>query len=472
MMLPLLVSLAVPLQGTISPASPPRSPARVTVRLSDSSFAHGQRARVYVELRDTAYLLVLHVNGHGRIRVLFPLRPIEGALVPGGEWYEIPGLDGRAAIGMEEREGTGTVLAACSRIPFQSSLLARGDDWDYTEALLFQPTGGEPLAAALDIVERLADGRRTEVDVTTYAVTSPAGMTSHVPASGATAEPTAIWQSVRSRPYPGARGNPSQGESAYGDSNVPAPIIINAVCANSYVSEGAVCGSVLFNPTFVQSEPENQPYSDAVSAGGYYPYYDPFFFLLFSRRLRMIERPAPPPPPLQARALPRPPRPSQVRVIKPALAQALPLPLPRRPTPVAAIGARIRAPASGDVPPMAAARPPVISVTRRMPAAWSIRRPVTAIGAAASAATARATPTPVVRPMAGSTTVTSGVRVEVGTRAASQGTTRIITRVPTGVSMGARPPATRRPASAAPAAAPTSAQAYRRPTRPIRPRTP
>jgi hypothetical protein len=309
---------------------------------------------------------------------------------------------------VDEREGTGTVLAARSGVPFRFTLLASGDDWDYAGALLLQPTGGDALAALLDIVERLADEGRAEVDVTTYAVNSPKGALS-LAAAGATTDPTTVWPSTRSSPYPGAGGDQAPDrEESYGDSTATTPIIITAVCASSYVAEGAVCGSVSYNPTFIQSETENQPYPDTYPAGGYYPYYDPYFFFLFSHRVRTIERPAPPPPPRPAQTLPRPPRPSRVRVIKPALPQYPPLPPPRRPMPVAAAGARIRAPGSDDVARMAAARPPMTSVSRPMPAAWTRRRPATAAGAAAIAVPA-AVAAPVVRRPAGSPSVAPGV---------------------------------------------------------------
>ncbi|MGH7538401.1 MAG: hypothetical protein ACREMF_07190, partial [Gemmatimonadales bacterium] len=78
MLSPLVISLALSLQAgdAVAPA-PWRDQPPVTVRLSDSTFTHGGQARVYVRLRDTAHLLVLHLNGDGRIRVLFPLRPGE-----------------------------------------------------------------------------------------------------------------------------------------------------------------------------------------------------------------------------------------------------------------------------------------------------------------------------------------------------------------------------------------------------------
>jgi hypothetical protein len=453
-MLPLLVSLVLPIQGIGSAvaATPPRGPARVTVRLSDSSFAHGQRARVYVELGDTAYLLVLHVNGEGRIRVLFPMRPVEDALVPGGAWYEIPGPDAREAFAVDEREGTGTVLAARSRIPFQFDLLARGDDWDYAEALLFQPTGGEALAAALDIVERLADGRRTEVDATTYIVRSPEGVASRV------AEPTAIWPSVRSSPYPGASGNQPQNATPFTDSNGPAPVIINAVCANSYVAEGAVCGSVLVNSTLVLTETETWEYADFSHFGGFF--LSPRLF----RRPPPVEPPSVSPRRRPAQTLPRPLRPSQVRVKRPA--PFPPLPPPRPPVPDANIGPRVRVAAGAEASHFAASRPPVASAPRAMPEAW--RRPAR-----------RAPDRPAATSERGMTSTTSvrtlGARrpePQASVPTVSTEATRLVSSVPIGVAPAPRPAPAARAATASSGTTRPTTRAYPHAKRIVRPRSP
>ena len=454
MLLPLLVSLVLPTQG-IDPAvaaTPPRNQARVTVRLSDSSFARGQRARVYVELGDTAYLLVLHVNGEGRIRILFPMRPLEDALVPGGAWYEIPGPDAREAFAVDEREGTGTVLAARSRFPFQFDLLARGDDWDYAEALLFQPTGGAGLVAALDIVERLADGSRTEVDATTYVVKSPEGVASRV------AEPTAAWPSVRSSPYPGASGNQAQDESVYGDANGPAPVVINAVCANSYVAEGAVCGSVLVNSTLVVTATETWEYADFIHFGGFF--LSPRLF----RRPNPLEPPSVSPQPRPAQTLPLPLRPSRVRVKRPA--PFPPLPPPRQPVPDTNIGPRVRVAAGAEASRFAASRPPLPSAPRAMPEAW--RRPGR-----------RAPDRPLATSERGASSTTS-VRV-LGARrpepqrsdpAVSNDATRLVSSVPIGVAPAARPaPAPQAPAASSGTTRPTT-RAYPHAKRIVRPRAP
>jgi hypothetical protein len=148
-----LLAQATVLATTGAPRGAPAPVAPVRVRLNDST--------AYVTLRDAGYLTVLQVDPVGRIRVLFPLSPDDNAAVPAGATFEV-GIpaDGDGAIG--------TVVAARSRWPFQAAGLRTASSWDYEGALLFQPTAGDPLAALLDIVDRMADGRPYEFDVTKY----------------------------------------------------------------------------------------------------------------------------------------------------------------------------------------------------------------------------------------------------------------------------------------------------------------
>ena len=132
-------------------SAPKAAPIRVWI--ADST--------VYVRLRDPGYLTVLHVDPVGRIRVLFPFNPGDNAAAPGAATFELA-----APIGTEG--GTGTILAARSRRPLQLAGLSTGPFWDYDHGMLFQPTAGDPLAALLDIADRMADGRPFDFDVTTY----------------------------------------------------------------------------------------------------------------------------------------------------------------------------------------------------------------------------------------------------------------------------------------------------------------
>jgi hypothetical protein len=157
MLLTLAVSLGLFAQA---PAFSVRAPDPIRVWLTDTTSTAG--ARVHVHLAGAAYLTVLHVDPDGRIRVLFPRRPDDRAWVPGGATFEVP-VDGDGG-------GTGTILAAQSRWPFRVAGLTAEEAgrWDYEKGLLFQPTAGDPLAALLDIADRMTDGRPYAFDVATH----------------------------------------------------------------------------------------------------------------------------------------------------------------------------------------------------------------------------------------------------------------------------------------------------------------
>src|SRR5882672_4951472 len=146
-----LLAQVTALATTAAPAAPKAAPIRVWI--ADST--------VYVRLRDPGYLTVLHVDPVGRIRVLFPFNPDDDAAAPGAATFELA-----APTGTEG--GTGTILAARSRHPLQVAGLRAGPFWDYDNGMLFQPTAGDPLAALLDIADRMADARPFDFDVTTY----------------------------------------------------------------------------------------------------------------------------------------------------------------------------------------------------------------------------------------------------------------------------------------------------------------
>src|SRR5207245_6632673 len=50
-----------------------------------------------------------------------------------------------------------TFVAVRSRWPFEFAALRAGSTWNYQDAFLLQPTAGDPLAALLDIADRVTD---------------------------------------------------------------------------------------------------------------------------------------------------------------------------------------------------------------------------------------------------------------------------------------------------------------------------
>ncbi|GBD32694.1 hypothetical protein HRbin33_01668 [bacterium HR33] len=119
---------------------------------------HGDRVRLYARSERDGYLVVLHAEPSGRVRVLFPLDPLEDNYMRGGTSYELRGRGGREAFEIFDRSGYGTVLAAFSRDPFRFDAFMRGDHWDYTQLDLWR-VSGDPEGHLLGLVDRMAMGR-------------------------------------------------------------------------------------------------------------------------------------------------------------------------------------------------------------------------------------------------------------------------------------------------------------------------
>ncbi len=235
-------------------AGPKAAPIRVWI--ADST--------VYVRLHDPGYLTVLQVDPVGRIRVLFPFSPDENAGTPGGATFELV-----APVGTDV--GTGTILAASTRRPLQVAGLRAGPSWDYASGMLFQPTAGDPLAALLDIADRMADGRPFDFDVATY-------RTGPLATRDPQLTPPVCLTCVRSYPV-----------------EQPSTVVIdqsNTVDCSSAVLVNSFCGVVdnrVIN-TYVYNEVAPTPE----------PVYVPYYVPVFIPRRR---RPPSPPPPPQDRTL-------------------------------------------------------------------------------------------------------------------------------------------------------------------------
>src|SRR5437870_1279861 len=161
MMLPLLLSLVV------SAADDPP----VKVWLNHDTYQRGDKARVNVRLADDGYLVVLRADADGRVRVLFPLDPSDDDFQRGGETIEVRGRGDREAFYVDDREGSGVVLAARSATPFKFDEFVRGDHWDY-RVLDARQSGDDKEAALVDIVQRMTPDGHFDYDAVTYVAAS------------------------------------------------------------------------------------------------------------------------------------------------------------------------------------------------------------------------------------------------------------------------------------------------------------
>src|SRR5438270_7797848 len=173
MLLPLMLSLV---GSALAPANvvsarvlsddPP-----IKVWLNHDNYERGDKARVNVRLGDDGYVVVLRADADGRVRLLFPLDPGDDAFVRGGETIEVRGRGDREAFYIDEREGSGLVVAARSATPFKFDSFVRGDHSDDRVTDVRQ-SGDDKEAALVDIVQRMAPDGHFDYDAASYVVTA------------------------------------------------------------------------------------------------------------------------------------------------------------------------------------------------------------------------------------------------------------------------------------------------------------
>ena len=144
MLTALVVTVATVLQASNNP------PVRVS--RADST--------AVVTLRQRGHVVLLHVDAIGRINVLYPLIPEDTFAIAAATPLAID-------LPPTAQANPATFVAVWSKWPFDFSGMQLGSTWDY-DALLLQPTAGDPLAALLDIADRITDGRPYDYGVATY----------------------------------------------------------------------------------------------------------------------------------------------------------------------------------------------------------------------------------------------------------------------------------------------------------------
>jgi hypothetical protein len=296
MMVHLLLGLGLLVQG------PTASPVRVW--LPDTLRPVGDPMRVYVALRDTSHLVVLHVDASGRIRVLFPRSPTDPDLVPGGQTFAVTGSEEGVTFRVPV-PGTGNVLAVRSRSPFRFEGLTAGRRWDYEHALVFLPTAGNPFAALLDIADRMADGEAYNYDLAAYRTPGAVATRPVAPDSVCFSCLTARQQTRRAAASTGESDNSA---IAIDHSYAAAPGGTVVDCSSATLVD-SFCG---VQDNSVSTTVEETAVDQSTSVA--YPVYTPLFFAL-RRGRRPPRAPAPPQPAIAlnlrrvpGRIVPPPPR--------------------------------------------------------------------------------------------------------------------------------------------------------------------
>jgi len=164
LLLPLLLTGAA-----AQPAAATRDDPPIRLWISnDRRFLPGDRAKVQVRTEYDGYLIVLHVDPEGRLRVLFPLDPDQDNFVRGDKKYEVRGRGGREAF-EADATGRGTVYAAVSRDPFRFDGFTLGDHWDY-QALAPARLREDPEPELNELIHRMAQ-TSFDYDLLNYEVT-------------------------------------------------------------------------------------------------------------------------------------------------------------------------------------------------------------------------------------------------------------------------------------------------------------
>jgi hypothetical protein len=146
----------------------PAKDTPVRLKLSDEAYVTGDRARLTVKTATDGYLVVMRVDTEGRVRVLFPVDPIDSANVRGGKEFEIKGRGDRNAFTISEKKGAGLVFAAFSEKPFDFAPFATGSHWNF-DALVPEGDKPDPEAAMLSLVDRMGD-KHYDYDALPYTV--------------------------------------------------------------------------------------------------------------------------------------------------------------------------------------------------------------------------------------------------------------------------------------------------------------
>jgi Domain of unknown function (DUF4384) len=294
MLLPIVASLLLLPTAPADTSASSARPVPVRVWLPDTMLRVGDLGRVYVQMREAGHLAVLHVEPSGRIRVLFPARPTDDDMVPAGGTFVVSGV-GDSATFRVVAPGVGTVVAVRSWTPLHYDALRAGTRWDYTHALLLQPTAGVPLAALLDIADRLADGEAYVYDVAEYRTPGAVAARHQPPDSVCFSCLAARHTGMR----PGTAGSAASAAPAIDQSYAYLPGTYVVDCSDATV-DNALCG-VQDNRSYTTVEQ-----TEITQPEGYvYPVSLPLF--IGNRRRARLRRGVPPPTPAIALNLRRVP---------------------------------------------------------------------------------------------------------------------------------------------------------------------
>jgi hypothetical protein len=164
----LVLATTGPATDTSAVAAPMTAPPIQLWMSGDRRFRVGERVRVQVETDVDGFLLVLHSDTEGRVRVLFPVDPRDDALVRAGRRYEVRAADDSRDAFIADYEGTGLVWAAVAADPWRVEEISRDGRWDYGSFDIDRDA--DPERALTDVAQRISTSRGFDYDVLGYRV--------------------------------------------------------------------------------------------------------------------------------------------------------------------------------------------------------------------------------------------------------------------------------------------------------------
>ena len=154
-------ALLLPLLFAAAPgepaATPPSVPAIQIWLNNDRRFFPGDQGRVQVQTLEDGYLVVLHVDPDGHLRVVFPVDPTDDNFIRGGKKYEVRGRAGRETFDVDNRTGHGTIYAAVSKSAFRFDDFVVGDHWDY-KTIAPNRLPEDPESDVTELVRKMSQG--------------------------------------------------------------------------------------------------------------------------------------------------------------------------------------------------------------------------------------------------------------------------------------------------------------------------
>jgi hypothetical protein len=168
-MLPILLTVIASVATAPAVADAASQDPAIRVWLNKGDYIERtEKVRAYVRTGVDGYVVILHAEPSGRVRVLFPLDPDDDAWVRAGRDYEVRSRGDQEAFRIYDGTGPGVVVAAVSRDPFRFDGLALNRHWDYRSAAF--GVGNDPEADLLALVQQMSGGAWFDYDVTRYQI--------------------------------------------------------------------------------------------------------------------------------------------------------------------------------------------------------------------------------------------------------------------------------------------------------------